>query len=374
MLIRRIVKEEKRWDREHYLSNEQFIEKMRSKYGDRDDIYIHFSNDFIDSKTQLINTVGLNMKQDYGNPFGIYAYPLNKISIFRSDAKGCYILRNKKNERYIENISEMSQIEYMRCLDILKDKYFTNENEFNDFLKNTEQRAHNKSIGGILFYFIVRLSEQYKAERKPNVLQTEIWRKDLGYTMIGDMSGVIHQNETFQAIWFSSKDFEIVDMNFDKKKNLYLDENLKMFNDDGTWIYNGNIYVSNRGLKSMKFLTGCTSIYGKLNCGNNNFNNFKGMESLTSIDEDFNCPHNKNLISFEGLENLKYIGGGFDISHCESITNFNELKNLKGMKYINDYDCPNLPREEINRLYDQVDKPYYKYRTDVNGDVLIPLK
>ena len=216
-----LVTEKRKHDPSQYKNIEDVIAEMKER-PDSEDIYVHFSNTFTDSKDQLISQVGINTQQDYGNPFGIYAYPINNITgTFKTDAQYAYFLKNKKVNRYIDHIDDMGVEESQRCLEIIKNKFFRDslritDTEFDNFLKQTESLAKNKSVGGVLFYLIVRMSEkkEYAKGVRPALFQTKIWQDLLGYTFLGDKNGtgIIHSSEKHQAVWFSSKYYDVLDV------------------------------------------------------------------------------------------------------------------------------------------------------------------
>lgn len=214
-LTEMLMNEKRKHGPEWYKPLKQVIEEYKNR-PDADDIYIHFSNDFFDSKSQLINQIGLNMKQNYDNPFGIYAYPIEHQSKFKASAPYAYIIKSRNKPRWIWNIADMSVPEFKRCRQIIKDEIFNgNEEEMITFQKETEELSDNKSYGGVLFYMIVRLSQKkkYNPNQKTNVFQTKVWRKMLGYSGLGDRGeGIIHPSEPYQAVWFNSSGFDIIDV------------------------------------------------------------------------------------------------------------------------------------------------------------------
>lgn len=237
-----LFSETRRHSADQYLTIEQAIEK----YKDYDDIYVHFSENFQDPKIgknpmqdlkrrkidREINQVGINVGQDYNNPFGIYAYPVfGKIkSLYRTNtADVAYFLKNKKIGRYIDKIDEMSSSEYDRCIDILTTS-FSSDNPFNDdgkeqvhtyefknFIEQTKRLGKNKALGCILFYLINRMSDTptyNKGNLRRNIFQRNVWHDLLGYTAISDNNGTgtIHQNEPYQIVFFSRKYFDVIDV------------------------------------------------------------------------------------------------------------------------------------------------------------------
>jgi len=206
--------------RKHDISEYRPMKDIINEYKNRDDsedIYVHFSETFKDSKNQNINQIGLNMSQDYGNPFGIYAYPINNIKgTFKTSAPYAYIIKNKRIDKWIQNISDMSIGNYMWCMKQLENEFFDHNNSDRvKYEKFTESMSDNKTHGGVLFYMIVRMSSNktFNSTKRPSVWQTDVWRNLLGYSGIGDNNGseIIHASEPYQAVFFSSKCFDIID-------------------------------------------------------------------------------------------------------------------------------------------------------------------
>jgi hypothetical protein len=91
-LIVEVIEESRKHSTEEYSNVEAAVSRNIKKYG-ADKIYVHFSKNFYDFKKQMINQVGLNVHQNYGNPFGIYAYPAsaNFAGMFKTNADYAYI-------------------------------------------------------------------------------------------------------------------------------------------------------------------------------------------------------------------------------------------------------------------------------------------
>jgi len=214
---------------EFYPSLEHTLEKYRQ--GNTDGIFIHFSEDFTDSANQTINTIGINVKQDYSNPFGVYVYPITQLADFKIKAPFAYIIKSNSDVKHIPDITKLSHAEYSDCIDVIFSKFPKNRSGLLNLLKECESGSRNKTHGGVLFYFIYIIAmtvanggtefiDDYDIDKsglnvmkEPNTIQTHIWRKWLGYHYICDYgAGVIHPNEPAQCVFFTKQSYKVIDV------------------------------------------------------------------------------------------------------------------------------------------------------------------
>jgi len=85
------------------------------------------------------------------------------------------------------------------------------------------------------------------------------------------------------------------------------------------------ILFQNERIKNFKGLSSIRSVGGLKVDINPSFENFEGLEKITTIEGIVFVNDNQTLQSFKGLDNLKYIGGALNIRY-----NFN-MQNLQGL-------------------------------------------
>ncbi len=119
----------------------------------------------------------------------------------------------------------------------------------------------------------------------------------------------------------------------------------------GAWLHinhGGSNLISFEGLESLTSLGGINLIESSIQSfegledltglddlyldGNQNLQNFTGLNNMLSIQEDINILNHENIESFEGLENLANIGGGLQIENNNKLVNFEGLNNLESIE------------------------------------------
>lgn len=338
-------------ERNPNLASYASLEDLINKYKDIPDMYVHFSTPFNSGDTKVkMFKAGFNPKQNWRNPYGFYCYPVKNMSKFRTDQPMAYFVKRvKDNYRQIDKIDEMSQIEYVRCTNIIKSKIlekFT-ELEFINILKKSEQDAVTKSDGAILFYFIVRLSDNVIGRtlfpnNRLNVIQYKIWKDWLGYSFIGDLNGrgIIHSNEPFQVLFLTLTSFKVVD-NTNVKKHLSTDNDsedneyefrqknyykLKMFNIKTFEEKKAFILKNFEGVLDVKVINRDDIIvYGdKITFNNDNEVEVLPFEISKIICDDFSIYSDDNPI-----KSFKNFPEEFNCEHFEMVSgNFKDLKQL----------------------------------------------
>jgi len=230
-------------ERNPNIASYETTEEMVKKYKG-DDYSLRFVKDFDDEYGDKVNKVGVNTQGGWNNPRGIYGYWVDDITDniaadYGRNFSKAYILKRIPVGEQIIDIGSLGRADYKRLNEKLKEYIngYMDEHKikntkgglisdefekfWNKFLKDAEYAADNKSDGGILFYSIILLSQVIANTigRKPDTIQTEIWRKGLGVTFIGDKgAGIIHPNEKGQVLFLSPKAYKVVDSTDNKKK------------------------------------------------------------------------------------------------------------------------------------------------------------
>lgn len=224
-------------ERNPHLDSYQSTRDMAKKYKG-DEYSIRFVDSWIEYQGKkdfkYTSKVGVNPQKGWNNPRGVYSYWIddynrgtNASYAVKSDT--AYILkRDPAVGNQIVDIGRLSRNDYVNIyLPALK-KFYEEDIEcetlrkdygdFINFIKDVEDKSHNKSVGGILFYAVVKIGEESQ-NRQSDALQTHIWRSVLGVTFIGDKGhGIIHPNEASQCLFLDPKAYEVVDQ-ADNTKN-----------------------------------------------------------------------------------------------------------------------------------------------------------
>jgi hypothetical protein len=165
-----------------------------------------------------IDKIGINPKYGYNTPLGIYLYILtpetyNMIknrTTFATDRP--YVTIAKMNNNKILIFLYYTESDFNS--DVEKLRKFYPKDEFNTITKNTS--LYNFNPGERIWrlsYALARLKKQTKTDTLAT--STEVYKilhKELGYNgalSLGD--GVIHPNEPFQFVAFSTEAFKVID-------------------------------------------------------------------------------------------------------------------------------------------------------------------
>jgi hypothetical protein len=102
-----------------------------------------------------LNMFGHNFKQNFDTPFGIYAYPIKNItSDYNTDLKYAYVFKNKKNGKWIQDISKMERSECSRCYDIIRKELFDDNFEYQK--QFSQHSSHSSGISSSLSYLFLQ--------------------------------------------------------------------------------------------------------------------------------------------------------------------------------------------------------------------------
>lgn len=179
-----------------------------------------------------LEKLGINPRSHYNTPLGIYAYPADYIISevgeknsmedlpFAGDQPWANIFRVKKGK--VLNISKMSESELQSYKEKLKDLYVKTGIIANNNFENIERFAPivarvNKS-GGHFWYITLQIARLLVLEKTGqdinNIVVSTQWNevfRKLGITGVVDYgSGIIHENEPTQAVFFEVTNLEVI--------------------------------------------------------------------------------------------------------------------------------------------------------------------
>lgn len=181
-------------------------------YKDKSMYFIHFTD---------IPKLGINPQQKYDTPMGIYSYPLKEIwnklitdrIPFRGDSKYVFLFKYT-GDKYLD-VSKYNASNYKKdcekIYNIIKDR--TNEDLWYKLLERAKVSARKQKSSSYLMNLMNLLVRYVNHTGKNNMLWNFIMR-ELGYDAVIDLKGggVIHQNEPTQAVFFSKKYIEVIEM------------------------------------------------------------------------------------------------------------------------------------------------------------------
>lgn len=195
------------------------------KYKGRKDIYISFTS---------INKIGINPHNKFGTPTAIYTYPLDAVWKMIERDKGVKGLPFAFDRKYIQvlqssgagmiqDISKSyTKSDYNRDMDKLRKLYpYDKKDQAQDNVEYSiyfgSKDARDQSWGGKFWNVTRWVANNHKNPdqlRKAGTVHkwNGVFRK-LGYAGVADRSasGIIHENEPLQAIFFSTKGFKHVE-------------------------------------------------------------------------------------------------------------------------------------------------------------------
>lgn len=214
-------------------------------YKDKDDYYISFTQ---------IEKIGINPQSKYDTPLGIYTYPLKEawreynldlgVTIrekipFAGSSPNIYLLKKKEGVKFVNSAREYSYSDLKNDLKKLKAYVLDNKEKF---YLNFKEKKPNKITSIAVDYYFDKWSREainqsypisklwnvtrnlcfnmeekqegkYK-EPKPinSVKWNALFRKVLGYQGFADKTGLgyIHPGEPVQAVFFTTRAFEVV--------------------------------------------------------------------------------------------------------------------------------------------------------------------
>lgn len=215
------------------------------EYKDKDDYYISFTQ---------IEKIGINPKSKYDTPLGIYTYPLKEawskyklglgVTIreripYAGSSPNVYLLKKKDGIKFVNSARDYSEKDLENDLKKLKKHVLDNQEQFRLVL----QAKDNQKITGMMvdYYF----DRWKRSARHPEIPMSKLWnvsrnlclrmdakpdehfkdqkpinsvkwnalfRKVLGYQGFADKTGLgyIHPGEPVQAVFFTTRAFEVV--------------------------------------------------------------------------------------------------------------------------------------------------------------------
>ena len=179
--------------------------------------------------------LSLNPVNEYNTPTGIYGYPLdmNKLSEFATERPYAIVFRPRKGVRLLD-LQNYSEQDFE--IDVAKLQAAYPKMPISGYVKEAKTYAKDKTDSGYIWYVTYKLSREL-ADRKEakrgettNTLPastyhdraivvagsnewTRVFRDVLGYQGVSDNgSGIIHDNEPFQAVFWDASVVEAVDL------------------------------------------------------------------------------------------------------------------------------------------------------------------
>jgi hypothetical protein len=204
-------------------------------YSKDDNYYISFT---------AIDKIGINPKSPYDTPLGIYAYPLKAIwkeyfvDMLRSVGKSVpfagnspyvWLIKVKNNVNFVKDMyTDYTSKDYDTDIKTLKNHILSNQDEYKKLLK--DDNGNLDTISGTIDLYFTKWTKEAKArnavmsmwnitrnlatyrEGKPPVQWSYLLHRVLGYGGFGDNSGrgYIHPSEPIQAVFFSTRSFDVV--------------------------------------------------------------------------------------------------------------------------------------------------------------------
>ena len=175
------------------------------KYEEKGGYFIHFSN---------VPRMNLYIVNKYNTPIGFYAYPLDrdKMSSFAVERPYAIIFKPKPEAKILE-IKTYSESDYKADVDKLVDMGYPLED-----IEKAAKEARSKKPAGKLWNVTRMLSGTYSIDDEPERTRgggtTGKWSmllKKLGYDGANDdCYGVIHPNESCQAVFFDTAKLDLV--------------------------------------------------------------------------------------------------------------------------------------------------------------------
>lgn len=169
-----------------------------------------------------IPKLGINPKNDFDTPTGIYGYPLyggidsGKISVFATDRPYALVFRPTNPDKIL-NFATYTEEDYNK--DIIKLKnYFTgfpNDSIYHNAKSNAYQQDKPSSW---IWNTLKDLSDTIKMDREHKTSSQFQWNQImyniLGYEGAYDSAGesIIHENEPFQAVFFRTNTVELIEL------------------------------------------------------------------------------------------------------------------------------------------------------------------
>lgn len=249
-IFREVLYEKARWKDEDW-EKQSDKEKWR-EYIESGDYFVHFSSVGPDNHGGF--SVGINPFYSYSTPLGIYAYPLDKtfedkLSRFKSFAaerRWAYILKPEQIDKKViimdDDGSNFSEIEYKEAMSKIKGTHAEITGKDDTYRIDKEMSMLARRAGGRGGYFgkLYRVMEGIADEwakqrdKKKSHLMSSFFRKELDIGVIVDKgAGIIFSAQSYQAVFFRRKYFDVVDV-LDNEKLGYYEEESEEYTKTGT--------------------------------------------------------------------------------------------------------------------------------------------
>lgn len=209
------------------LRNNRIVEMIdRWKSDKQQDLFIHFTNDFEDSKGQKLNQIGIKTSFNGANPIGIYGYPLNDIpdKNLHDYFDSAYIFSvDPQGFRWVE-LSTIDDVEVNRILGIIKNELYINNKSLEGFSRSPEflydklinkvKKDHDDYRSGRFIFDVVSRAIHDTCTGVWSTKAAHFWYKTLGYAGLKDVNGdtdLSWAGQEPQIVVFSSKFIKVVD-------------------------------------------------------------------------------------------------------------------------------------------------------------------
>ena len=169
-----------------------------------------------------IPKLGLNPKNAFDTPTGIYGYPLfggvdsGKISNFATERPYAIVFRPVNPDKILD-LARYTQEDYNK--DVVKLKNYFTGLPNDDIYHNAKSNAYQQDKPSSWMWNTLKaLSDTVKMDREQKTSSQFQWNQImhnvLGYEGVYDSAGegIIHHNEPFQAVFFRTNVVELVEM------------------------------------------------------------------------------------------------------------------------------------------------------------------
>jgi len=209
--------EKQRGERERGLKTKPFdrfkqiYDKVGSNYKDAPYYMVHYSD---------VEKLGLNPSSDYNTPLGIYAYPIVFFSLdqfykgdlpFASDRKYMHIFVVKPQWRdkvlIVSSTAEVDKDSRITKQELLKrnekifsqqDSIYRDDPSVRDMWNDIEEESYFQTVPGVVW----NITRDFFAQKNPRQWSQYLMKLYDIYGVIDQGSGMIHQNEPIQAVFF----------------------------------------------------------------------------------------------------------------------------------------------------------------------------
>lgn len=168
----------------------------------------------------MIPKIGINPKQEWDTPIGIYTYPLRlyKEDVYQNGVRGAFpfasenpylmILRPKVPILDISNLSESEFNAYTNKLRKMYSEYVSQD--IFDFYVSEQMDSYGLRLWSLTKEIAILLAENKK--RNMSVSWNTVFRS-IGIKAIADVDGqgIIYENEPIQCVFLTKDSFELID-------------------------------------------------------------------------------------------------------------------------------------------------------------------